>query len=84
MNWRFEIDLSMEYVNYQEDGDFKRYQKAVIEKIKASDAYAEYSESFEVYLQQLRDVTTDLDEWDCAFEDLYEFCDEHKIWIRVS
>lgn len=84
MKWKHEIDISLEYFQYEQDQDFSKYKKAVIEKIQASDSYKELKDEFEVFIQQLNDVVDDLDEWDLAFEDLYDFCDEHKIWVRVQ
>lgn len=76
MKWDKEIDLSQLYTAYENDQDFKKYQKAVIAVLKENKIE-------EVYVQQLKDVEDDLDEWDEAFSDLYDYCDENKIWVRV-
>ena len=76
-SWEKEIDISQLYMEYENDMDFPKYQKAVIAMLEEGGTIEE------VFIQQLRDVVDDLDEWDTAMEDLYEYLDENRIWLRT-
>lgn len=78
--WDHEIDIAQEYGEYENDGDFAKYGKAVIAKLKKLGVVEE------VYIQELRDAveSDDVDEWDDAMEDLYDWADENNVWIRTT
>lgn len=77
--WKHELDISKDYTQYEQDLDFKKYAVAVIALLEASGAVDD------CFIQQLRDArdSEDIDEWDEAMEDLYNFADENGIWVRV-
>ena len=78
--WDHTIDLSDLYERL-EDGDMTQaeYMSGVIERLEESKLIDD------CLLQQLRDArdVDDPDEWDEAFSDVYDHCDERRIWLKT-
>jgi hypothetical protein len=82
--WRYEIDISMYFTQYDIDDDLEMLKTSVVAEIKRSSAYKIFKSDLDCLCQQLTDVVDDLDEWDEAYEDLADFCDSTRIWLKTQ
>jgi Zn-dependent M32 family carboxypeptidase len=87
-NWKFKIDVSEIWQKYEDDNDFESFISELIPALKAKqDEVTEKVDEDEAmdYEDMLNDLegTTDEDEFDFVWQQLYDWADFNKVWIAT-
>ena len=88
-NWKFKIDVSEVWKKYEDDEDFdsfkeellpilKSKQDEIAKKLDDEDEVMDYED-----LVNEIDMTEDEDEFDYAWQGLYDWADANKVWIST-
>lgn len=81
--WLYVIDLSFMLNAEPQDGrEVKEFANRVADVIEASDAYQEHGDDINMSVEAIRSCTT-ADDFDCEFALIYDWGDEHSIWIET-
>jgi hypothetical protein len=89
-NWKVRINVADLWRKYEDDEDFDSFKEALLEKLDDEDLYAEITEKideeaayqFSVLVDDLKPCS-DVEEFDYAWQNLYDWADYNKVWIAT-
>jgi hypothetical protein len=87
-NWIMKIDVSEIWQEYEDNNDFESFKSELIPILKSiQDEVSKKLDSLEAMdyedMVQEIELTDDEDEFDYAWQDLYDWADNNKVWIAT-